>query len=71
MTITRGIQVVLGVERQYTAWNGVIPGPFYCGIPSLTIVYHGKLLSFSTRAYAEFHTGFFAGGETLLHGTVN
>ena len=26
-TITCGIQVVLSVERQYTAWDGVIPGP--------------------------------------------
>ena len=30
-------------------WNGVIPGPFYSGIPLLTIVYRGKPLSFSTR----------------------
>ena len=53
-TITRGIQAVLSVERQYTAWNGVIPGPFYRGIPSLTIVYHGKPLSFSTRGSITF-----------------
>ena len=44
----RGTQVVLSVEGQYTAWNGVILGPFYHGIPSLTVVYHGKPLSFST-----------------------
>ena len=48
-TITRGIRAVLSVERQYTAWNGVIPGPIYHGTPSLTVVYHGKPLSFSTR----------------------
>ena len=47
-TITRSIQTVLSVERQYTAWNGVILGPFYHCIPSLTIVYRSKLLSFST-----------------------
>ena len=51
-TITRGIQAVLSVERQYTAWNGVIPGPFYRSIPSLTVVYRGKPLSFSTRVGA-------------------
>ena len=49
-TITRGIQAVLSVERQYTAWNGVILGPFYRSILSLIVVYRGKLLSFSTRA---------------------
>ena len=48
-TITRGIQAVLSVEGQYTAWNGVIPGPFYRSIPPLTVVYHGKPFSFSTR----------------------
>ena len=37
------------MERRYTAWNGVIPGPFYRGIPSLTVVYRGKPLCFSTR----------------------
>ena len=47
-TITRGIQAVLSMERQYITWNGVIPGPFYRGIPSLTFEYSGKLLSFST-----------------------
>ena len=36
-TITCGIQAVLSVERQYTAWNGVIPGTFY------TVAYHCKL----------------------------
>ena len=48
-TIVHGIQGVLSVEQQYTVWNGVIPGPFYRGIPSHTIVYHGKLLNFFTR----------------------
>ena len=52
-TITRGIQAVLGVERQYTTWNGVILGPFYRGIPSLTVVCRGKPLSFSTRDTVE------------------
>ena len=28
----------------YTAWNEVIPGPFYHGIPSHTVVYRGKQL---------------------------
>ena len=46
-TITRGIQAVVSVERQYTVWYGVIPGPFYHSIPSLTVVYRGKPLSFS------------------------
>ena len=51
-TITRGIQAVLSVEWQFTVWNGVIPGPFYHGILSLTVVYCGKPLSFSTRECA-------------------
>ena len=38
-TITRDIQAVLCGERQYAVWNGVISGPFYRGIPSLTVVY--------------------------------
>ena len=37
------------MERQYTAWNGVIPGPFYRGILSLIVVYCGISLSFSTQ----------------------
>ena len=48
-TITRGIQAVLSIKRQYTAWNGVILGPFYRSTQSLTVVYRGKPLSFSTR----------------------
>ena len=39
-----------------TTWNGVIPGPFYRGIPLLTAVYRGKPLSFSTRGFLKYYT---------------
>ena len=49
-TITRGIQAVLsvtGTAVYHVEWSDT--GPFYLGIPSLTVVCCGKLLSFSTR----------------------
>ena len=51
--LMHGIQEVLSVERQYTAWNGMILGLIYRGIPSLTVVYRGKPLSFSTQVWAQ------------------
>ena len=51
-TITHGIQAVLSEEWQYiyrVEWSDT--GPFYHGILSLTIIYRGKLLSFSTQVH--------------------
>ena len=57
LELLRQSHAVLSVERQYTAWSGVIPAPFYHGIPSLTVVYRGKLLSFSTRVSMHYEVG--------------